>query len=415
MKNKILTYISVCLLFAVGLMQAQTTNEGEFIVSENTILSTLGAFENTPTGTFYNDGDTYIYKGFNNEGIVDFTQETGLTRFVGSQSQNLSGSQPSYFYDILFDNTSQSTPFLLSGEFDVFGSVDFYNGVVDNKNYEGTLIFEENTTHFNTSDYSHVNGPVQKFGEEEFTFPIGEEGYYRFSRIAAPESLDLFISEYHFENSDENYPHHLREGVLENLNDQEYWTITHPEMPEDTQQFITLSYRAETTPEEFMQAAEEDLMTIVRWDEETNMWIDEGGTVNHDDQTITTPVEKFGIFTFGTLEDDLLQPCHIVVYNAVTANGDGSNDYFRIEDEGDCAEALHVKIYNRWGVKVFESYDYGPDSGEVFDGYSTGRITVKDENNLPDGTYFYTLEYEYDTGEDFKTHKKAGYLYLNGQ
>src|SRR5699024_5353811 len=228
---------------------------------------------------------------------------TGLSRFVGSQSQHLSGSQSSYFYNILFDNTSQSTPFLLSREFDVFGSVDFYNGVVDNKNYEGTLIFEENTTHFNTSDYSHVNGPVQKFGEEEFTFPIGEEGYYRFSGIAAPKSLDLFISEYYFENSDNNYPHHLREGVIQNINNQEYWTIEHPDLEGgDSQQFITLSYREETTPEEFMQAAEEDLLTIVRWDEETNMWIDEGGTVNQEDQTITTTVDKFEVFTLATLD-----------------------------------------------------------------------------------------------------------------
>src|SRR5699024_7239183 len=195
----------------------------------------------------------------------------------------------------------------------------------------------------------------------------------------------------------------------------EYWTIEHPDLEGgDSQQFITLSYREETTPEEFMQAAEEDLLTIVRWDEETNMWIDEGGTVNQEDQTITTTVDKFEVFTLATLDADLVQPCHIVVYNAVTANGDGVNDHFRLEDEGDCAEDLHVKIYNRWGVKVFESRNYGPESGEVFDGFSTGRLTVKEEKNLPDGTYFYTLEYQYDAGTEFKKHKQAGYLYLSG-
>src|SRR5699024_10966709 len=147
MRNKILTYISICIFLRFLQSQAQTINEGELFVSESTIFSTEGNFENTPTGTFFNNGDTYIYSNFHNDGEVDFMQETGLIRFIGTQSQELSGSQTSYFYDILFDNTSQNAPFLLSGEFDIMGSVDFYNGVVDNKNYEGTIVFEENATH----------------------------------------------------------------------------------------------------------------------------------------------------------------------------------------------------------------------------------------------------------------------------
>lgn len=48
-----------------------------------------------------------------------------------------------------------------------------------------------------------------------------------------------------------------------------------------------------------------------------------------------------------------------VVPNVFSPNGDGKNDEFELPiDEHDrCFDVLHVEIYNRWGLKVFESDD----------------------------------------------------------
>jgi len=411
--KKIILHINILLFFTTTMVISQTTNQGALYISEGTIFSTLEDFDNQTTGSFINDGDAYIYRDFNNDGVVDF-YEGGLTRFIGLASQSISGTEESYLYDVYFDNSSSAVPFELSGMINIGGEADFYNGIVDNDNYGGMITFDTEGTHINTSDYSHVDGKVHKLGDNDFIFPIGDSGYYRFGGISSPSSItSIFSGKYYLENSDLIYSHELRAGVIEQIDDQEYWTIE-KETTSEEDVLVTLSWREETTPEVMISAAEEGNLTIVRWDEGLNMWVDEGGAIDLDSQTVTTSVNGYGVFTFGIVNSSEVLPCHIVVYTAVTPNGDGVNDYFLIDtSNNECAYNLEVQIYNRWGVKVFESDDYGVN-GDVFDGYSTGRMTIDDTNQLPTGTYYYILEYDYDTSTGTKRHKQAGYLYLSG-
>ena len=82
----------------------------------------------------------------------------------------------------------------------------------------------------------------------------------------------------------------------------------------------------------------------------------------------------------------------VVVYNAVTPNGDGAYDVLTIENIENFPNNS-VRIYNRWGVLVFSTRAYNTQ-GNTFDGTSEGRATVARDNKLPTGTYFYILEYE---------------------
>ena len=100
--------------------------------------------------------------------------------------------------------------------------------------------------------------------------------------------------------------------------------------------------------------------------------------------------------------------CVVEVFNAVSPNGDGINDEFHIQGL-ECYPNNTVEIYNRWGVKVFETSGYG-SKGNVFKGYSDGRTTISRGESLPDGTYFYILKYFDDTAH--KMHDKSGYLYI---
>lgn len=69
----------------------------------------------------------------------------------------------------------------------------------------------------------------------------------------------------------------------------------------------------------------------------------------------------------------------VSVPNVFTPNGDGVNDEFRL---GNTCKEYAVAIYNRWGLKVFETKNI-----------STDHWTGKDEAgvNVPDGVYFYTI------------------------
>lgn len=415
MMKKSLFHISAFLLLANNMM-AQTSNQGVLYVSEATQFSTVERFDNLATGSFFNDGDTFIYDHFNNDGIVDFHLNTGLTRFIGNSDQVLSGSKISYLYNVYFNNSSHAAPFQLLGNLHISGESDFYDGIVDNDNFGGEITFNTNAYHINTSDDSHVDGPVNKVGKGEFTFPIGDGGYYRFAGISDPENNGAFFEgKYFLENSNALYPHSLKAGVIKEIDNREYWTIEKNSSGTDNG-LITLSWRDVTTPASMIAGAVQGDLTIVRWNAAMNMWVDEGGAIDLDNQTVTTAVNGYGVFTFARVKSDLILPCNIVVYNSVTPNNDGKNDYFLIDQSNniDCAKNLKVMVFNRWGVKVFETNNYGVN-GNVFDGHSSGRLTLKNSEKLPFGTYFYILEYQYGDQAEHNFHKQAGYLYLSAE
>mgnify|MGYP000377363695 CR=1 FL=1 len=67
-----------------------------------------------------------------------------------------------------------------------------------------------------------------------------------------------------------------------------------------------------------------------------------------------------------------------------------------------------VEVYNRWGVKVFETVGYD-NQNNVFRRISEGRLSIYTNEELPVGVYYYIINYN-NNGEA-KT--KIGYLYIN--
>ncbi len=100
------------------------------------------------------------------------------------------------------------------------------------------------------------------------------------------------------------------------------------------------------------------------------------------------------------------------IFNGITPDGDGLNDFFNVVGIENFPDN-NMKIYNRWGVLVWETDGYGGATGatNVFDGFSNGRATIEDNKLLPTGTYFYILvRQDPNSGE---TLKDNGYLYIN--
>ncbi|MDB2606139.1 Ig-like domain-containing protein, partial [Zobellia sp.] len=67
-----------------------------------------------------------------------------------------------------------------------------------------------------------------------------------------------------------------------------------------------------------------------------------------------------------------------------------------------------VRVYNRWGVLVYETSGYD-NNANSFKGVSNGRVTIKKNDELPAGVYFYKIDYSND--QNSKT--MNGYLYIN--
>ncbi|WP_186439090.1 Calx-beta domain-containing protein [Dokdonia sp. Hel_I_63] len=116
--------------------------------------------------------------------------------------------------------------------------------------------------------------------------------------------------------------------------------------------------------------------------------------------------------TDTTSDDDptvtvLSQNSGLIFNNGISMNGDGRNDSFRIQGIENFPEN-RLRIFNRWGVEVYEAEGYGSD-GKAFIGLSEGRTTITQDKFLPVGTYYWILEYVNSVGE---TINNSGYLYL---
>ena len=85
--------------------------------------------------------------------------------------------------------------------------------------------------------------------------------------------------------------------------------------------------------------------------------------------------------------------------NIFTPNNDGNNDVFYLEGWEDCIETFEMTVYNRWGVKIFESTNvYMEWDGRISNGLEA-----------PDGTYYYIFNIKDGSGE----HKKySGFITL---
>lgn len=402
----------VCIVVMLTLFSGhgQTVNSGQMTIMPGTEMSTGFDLINTPTGTIKNDGIFYVYRNFTNEGVVDFnTGSAGKTIFRSTAIQELGGTQESKFVNILFDNTAA---FELSNSFSVFGNVEFSNGVVNNDDFGGTFQFNPNASHANVGDQSFVDGEVLKLGNQAFDFPTGDQGYYRYSAITSPDvNADLYSNQYYLINSNQLYSHTQKASVdISYVDQKEFWRIERE--AGNAQVIVTLSWHEATTDPFILDNIGD--VHIVRWDFTTNSWHDEGGVVDFVNQTVSTPavLDKYGVFALGVVKSGFVLPPCFEVFNAVSSDEDGKNDFFRI----DCIEQFpnnQVEIYNRWGVKVFETNGYNSTTN-VFKGYSDGRATLNREDKLPTGTYFYiiTIKDNINPNEESKTIKKSGYLHL---
>lgn len=96
------------------------------------------------------------------------------------------------------------------------------------------------------------------------------------------------------------------------------------------------------------------------------------------------------------------------IFNGITPNGDGLNDHFHIEGI-DNYPVNALKIFNRWGVLVYEISEYG-QANNLFRGVSEGRASIATDRELPSGTYFYILTFP---AENPGQKSYSGYLYIN--
>ncbi|MHC5353671.1 gliding motility-associated C-terminal domain-containing protein [Myroides sp. LJL115] len=430
-------YLSVFLLVCIGgptVSFGQTSkdvffNNSTISVDSQGVISTLYNFDNTQEGSLTNDGEIFYYRDFNNDGTYSFSSKakSGKAIFMryGQErgTQIISGDSFSEFYDVELNNATPIVAFDLKNNMDVHGTVDFLDGIIKIDSLEnsatnlsyGMLSFQQGAKAVNVKDASHAEGMVEKIGSEMFQYPKGDKGLYRYARISGPKSVkDAFVGQYVLNDQRFFDSRPSIAGVINLLDTKEYWLVDKGSNT-TSDILLTLSWDERTTPKELLVDPENELH-IVRWDATEQLWVDEGGVVDLANKEITTvsAVKGYGFFTLATVKKDWILDGDVVIYNLVTPDGNGKNDYFIIDNINKYPNNT-VEVYNRWGVRVFETSNYDPKgdgSVNVFNGFSQGRVTVDKNKMLPSGTYYYVVTYEYKDKDGSRMIKKAANLHL---
>jgi gliding motility-associated-like protein len=92
----------------------------------------------------------------------------------------------------------------------------------------------------------------------------------------------------------------------------------------------------------------------------------------------------------------------LIIPNVFTPNGDGKNDRFDISPSG--VKDFSIRIYDRWGLQLFETSEYGKDKGW------DGRTTTGKE--VPDGVYYFLLSYSPACTSDPQKVENYGFVQL---
>lgn len=88
--------------------------------------------------------------------------------------------------------------------------------------------------------------------------------------------------------------------------------------------------------------------------------------------------------------------CELFVPDAFSPNSDGKNDKFVIN--GLNCRSITLNVFNRWGSKIYENTDYDNN----WNGTASVKNTFSGNSLLPQGTYYYILQYN-DGEKEVKT------------
>ena len=363
------------LLLTTGLLStsyAQTlySRDAKITVQPNTTVSIRGSVENQ--GTFVNNGHLKVSGPWVNAGT--YTSGEGHITFNGTSAtvpQIIHHNGQAFSRVTITGGTKK----ILLSDVVVAKEIEFVHGIVESSG-DARIVFGPDVLIGGASDSSHIHGAVYHKGSGHKLFPIGSGLIYfpvELTDVADPLA-HIGIRGFHFENLNLSKP-----PSLEAISDRRYWYIDAGSGSIPATQVI-LPLRDESW------VSNPENVVVVQAHSPTESFGSIGRSYFANSAVMGRVMSKLNVsMPFVSLATAAVDS-ELVVYNAVSANGDGLNDYLRI-DNIENYPGNRFKVFNRWGDRIFEVENY--DNHErAF----KGRANINGDAELVSGTYFYVLE-----------------------
>lgn len=314
----------------------------------------------------------------------------GTAEFSGTAAQNISNNRSllPQFSVLRMNKTSENLQ--LNAPVTVVSTLNLTSGKIfsTSTNYISLL---NNSTAINANNASYVDGPIRKIGDDAFTFPVGDDNYYRPIAISAPATTTSEFSAQYF------YVNHglgtTADPAIVSVSMCEYWALDRLADMQDV--LVTLSWNPSTycnNPDYITNPAN---LAVVHWN--GTLWADHGnGGITGDETTEGTVVSfasvtNFGAFTLGSTALENPLPVELLS-KEISIKNDGAeiiwktaseveNNYFTIERSDDGYEFKSLAIVKGAGT-TNEAHHYSWIDIAPLPGRSYYRLRQTDYDGL---------------------------------
>lgn len=357
---------AVILCFVAMDVSAQMVNNGAVIsIKPNTTLSIKTDFTNE--GTVVNNGNLVIEGRWQNN--ENYDAGSGAITFNSDTEQIINHNDQS-FSRLTISGGGQK---LFLANITIENELVFEDGVLTSQN-GAHIVFMPGSKIVGGSNAAHINGPVYHQGTGDLLYPVGNGSEYlpvTLNNVPANTQVGIEVQDIPAGTS-------LRtRAPLINFVSENIWLIdvVQGDLGSST---ITLPVRnlpANVKTETLVVAQSESVNDpFSSLGQSSFAGSPQSGFVTG----LAAPTES--VVTLATSSGE----GKLAVYNGLSPDGDGLNDYWHIEniDKLPDAQPNKVTIFNRWGDVLWSAKNYD-NVTNVFTG-----------DDLPAGTYFYKIEFE---------------------
>lgn len=172
-------YILLCCVFLsvkrTSNGQQAMTNFGNLQLHNGATLTGFNDLTNTSSAILLNNG-TLTVKGSITNDEATMNVGGGTLILSSTSAQSINGAQPFRTNHFVNDNAVGIT---LNNNLSISGVHTFTNGFINSSATPNYLIYEAGASHTGSADSRHVTGWVKKYGNTDFTFPVGDAVYLR--------------------------------------------------------------------------------------------------------------------------------------------------------------------------------------------------------------------------------------------
>lgn len=367
----------------------------------------------------------------NGSTAITFGANNGTITFAGSANQgvNKSGTASPIFRRLTMNKSGGTVT--LNTDASVTTLATFTSGIL-NTTSTNLLNFADNATVTGGANASHIDGPVRKTGNDVFSFPTGDGGFYRPISITAPSNVAHFFTAEYFKASQAfGGPSTYPTGIV-TVSSCEYWVLDRSVGGSNVS--VTLSWNSPDCVGPYITNLAD--LRVMRWN--GTAWVNHGNGGTTGNATAGTvissgPITSFSPITLGSSSMANPLPVELVDFTAEaimdqvqlnwTTASELNNDFFTVQRSANGKEFQNLGVVKGAGTKPtstnYQFMDEAPETGTSYyrlkqtdvDGTSTYSPVVLVDMNSTASFSIYPNPVGY--GTEVNVSRKDDYVITN--